>query len=382
VVSIRAGTEVIQGFEFDDAWYPPTDGGGYSLVPRSTAGEPDWGVAGSWRRSTFLQGSPGAVDPEPAVTGRRIFYNNSAWDDPALGFGNASAIATDKSAYLPATNEDGPPAGVANVTSYARGINGIMVELVGPHGALSAADFAVKMSGQLGAANNLPDTWTATPSFTVTVIANTPTAGTDRVELVWPDGAIVNRYVQVIVRGNDALGGNNTNTALAASDVFYFGNKVGDTFTGFSGSFETGAMSDQVQVRFNQGLALDITNPYDFDKDFFVDASDEIAARFSTGVLPAIDLSGPVMAAAQAGDGRETLALALALAARPPAADALLRVEPANYDVIDPARTALSVEPPEVPQVSEPATVAAADGPVLDLALDDELLDALLDERT
>jgi len=46
--------------------------------------------------------------------------------------------------------------------------------------------------------------------------------GSDRVTLVWPDGAIRNEWVQVTVKAN-------AHTGLAVPDVFYFGNLVGET---------------------------------------------------------------------------------------------------------------------------------------------------------
>ena len=58
------------------------------------------------------------------MVGRQIFYNNSAFDDPATGGSDDDAIATDKEALLP-----GETAGFANYTSYSRGINGIKVAL-------------------------------------------------------------------------------------------------------------------------------------------------------------------------------------------------------------------------------------------------------------
>jgi hypothetical protein len=56
----------VQNFTYSDAWYPTTDGGGYSLVIRDPYGDPAlWNVAAGWRASTALQGSPG--NPEPAA---------------------------------------------------------------------------------------------------------------------------------------------------------------------------------------------------------------------------------------------------------------------------------------------------------------------------
>jgi PhoPQ-activated pathogenicity-related protein len=226
-----------------------------------------------------------------------LFYNNSIWDDPGFGFDNASAIATDKSAYIPG----GPGTSTfASMSSYDKGINGIMVELAQPHGTVTAGDFTIRMSPQTLGANNAPGSWAAAPAFSVTLVPDTPTTGTDRYELVWADGAIVNRYLYVLVEGNDALGGFNTNTGLAASEVFFFGNMVGDA--GSPETFPNVDALDQIQARTNQGTALPpggVANLYDFNRDALVDASDQIIARNNQTAMPWLEFStsGPALSA-------------------------------------------------------------------------------------
>ncbi len=57
-------------FSYDNAWYPQTDGGGYSLV-KNNPGEStvDWGQKSGWRASGILDGTPGFPDeiPEPGA---------------------------------------------------------------------------------------------------------------------------------------------------------------------------------------------------------------------------------------------------------------------------------------------------------------------------
>lgn len=80
--------EVILDFSYKDGWYPATDGGGRSLVlrdpaiPHSGFGEPvSWGI------STAPQGSPGAPDPQSAITYRgwdNFHFTSTERDDPAV----------------------------------------------------------------------------------------------------------------------------------------------------------------------------------------------------------------------------------------------------------------------------------------------------------
>ncbi len=47
-------------FEYDDGWYPETDGGGHSLVLENPGGDPSTlGDRASWRPSGEPGGSPG-----------------------------------------------------------------------------------------------------------------------------------------------------------------------------------------------------------------------------------------------------------------------------------------------------------------------------------
>src|SRR5262249_18768478 len=137
----------------------------------------------------------------------------------------------------------------ANVSSYSRGINGIMVDVSGSHGALTAADFIFKTGN-----NNSPSTWnTAVPApATVTTRIGAGVGGSDRVELIWADNAIQKTWLEVVVKGNDALGGSNTNTGLASSYVFMYGNALGDdgNLPDDSSTLRTTA-NDEVDARLN-----------------------------------------------------------------------------------------------------------------------------------
>jgi hypothetical protein len=58
--------EPILDFNYNDTWYPATDGEGFSLVIRDpNAAVNTWGLKESWRPSAALNGSPGQADPAP-----------------------------------------------------------------------------------------------------------------------------------------------------------------------------------------------------------------------------------------------------------------------------------------------------------------------------
>ena len=75
------------------------------------------------------------------IAGRYIFYYDSpAWDPTPGGADDNLAIAPDKTPLLP-----GGTATFANYTSYALGINGILVDIQNLPGTPTAADFVFKV---------------------------------------------------------------------------------------------------------------------------------------------------------------------------------------------------------------------------------------------
>jgi hypothetical protein len=258
-----------------------------------------------------------------------------------------------------------------------------MVELTGAHGTLTAADFTVKMSEQyVDVFNTPPSAWQTAPAFTLSTVNNTPGSGATRYELVWANGvAPKNRYIEVIVEGNDALGGNNTNTGLAASDQFFFGNLVGESFNTFlaDGYFAVEA-SDEVATRFNQGSAVDlsfITNRYDFNRDLVVDSSDQIIARFNQNFLVAFSTTNPP-AAPLGGDGSGA-AVASALAQTPGGSPGGVSAPVAALLPEDEDNSVASAAVAAAVTVAEGPSAAADDSSeVMFELVDDDLLDALL----
>lgn len=221
--------------------------------------------------------------PAGRVVGRSVFYNNSAFDGASAGAGAADdgAIASDKQALLP-----GQSAGFANYTSYARGLNGLMVDVAGLTADLAAADFTFKVGndGDLGS-------WTNAPvPLSITRRPGAGANGSDRVTLLWADGAIKNQWLRVTVLAN-------TRTNLPAADVFYFGNLVGETGDSTTAAAVTAA--DVLAVRSNlmkSGLA--VTHSLDFNRDGRVNTSDLAVARRAVANNSLTLLTAPVAAVA------------------------------------------------------------------------------------
>jgi ELWxxDGT repeat protein len=208
--------------------------------------------------------------PAAAVAGRWVFYNRSSYDgeNPSANAADDDAIAPDKAALLPVA-----AATFANATSYARGINGIMVDLKGlppvAGGAgetLSASDFVFRTVTRPTAAG-----WSDAPApSSVTVRRGAGAGSSDRVTLIWPDGAIKNTWLQVTVKANE-------HTGLLAPDVFYFGNLVGET--GDSAAAARVSALDLAAVKRQLNAASALSGRSDFNRDGRVNALDLSAAR-------------------------------------------------------------------------------------------------------
>ena len=188
------------------------------------------------------------------VVGRHVFYNHSAFDGAAAAAttDDDSAIASDKAALLPG----GSPS-FANVTSYTRGINGIMIDVAGlpQNAALSQDDF---------------DVHGGPPPASVTVRRGAGVNGSDRVTLTWPDGAVRNTWLRVTVKATP-------DTGLLQPDVFSFGNLVGET--GDPASPLRVTPMDLLLVRRHLSSRAPVSGRFDFNRDGRVTVTDYGVAR-------------------------------------------------------------------------------------------------------
>lgn len=215
------------------------------------------------------------------VVGRGIFYNSSHLDgnSPLASAADFNAIASDKRALMP-----GETASFANYTSSSRGINGILVDITGLPGELTASDFIFRVGN-----SSTPSQWAIAPApLSVTLSRGAGQGGSDRITIVWADNAIQNQWLQVTVK---AL----ATTGLQRPEVFYFGNAVGET--GNSPSNARVDMNDRLQVRNKfivgaSGVSAD--NRYDFNRDGIVDASDEQIAARAAAVQPLQLIAAPL----------------------------------------------------------------------------------------
>jgi len=249
---------------YDDGglWPVEADGDGSSLH-RLAADL--WGNASeSWEAAAPTPGTV-SLDGQPQVVGRWVFYNHSTFDgnDPPADARDDAAIALDKTPLRP-----GETPTSSNYTSYHRGINGIMIDIIDPTGVITADDFRFHVGN-----DNDPTTWAKAPPPTVMSVREQGGAdGSDRVTFIWDDYAVRNEWLQVTVLAE--------NLGLATDDVFYFGNAVAEA--GDSTAYAQVTTIDLLLARNNPRSFLDpaeVDFPYDYDRDGRVNTTDVLLAR-------------------------------------------------------------------------------------------------------
>ncbi|MEE8450566.1 MAG: beta-propeller fold lactonase family protein [Thermoguttaceae bacterium] len=205
----------------------------------------------------------------PAVVGRHVFYNRSSFDgnDPTAGPRDDNAIASDKQALLPDQT-----ATFANYTTYDKGLNGVMVDLLTftDSDLLDPAeDFEFRVGNGLDS-----DSWSTAPEPSGwTVRKGEGVDGSDRITFVWADRAIEKQWLRVTVGANDRTG-------LPVPDVFYFGNAPGEAGDSVVNAI-VNATDEIVARNFQHGAVgpAAIEDPYDYNRDGLVNATDQIIAR-------------------------------------------------------------------------------------------------------
>ena len=201
---------------------------------------------------------PWAIDfgrPAAAVIRRHIIYG-----------GSVSQPAAEKTVLLPGETPD-----FDNVSTYARGINALALDVSGLGDAgLSAEDFEVVVGGSVAGP------WRAAPApSAVSVSAGAGAGGSDRVKLTWPDDAVRNQWLRVTLKANAATG-------LATPDVFYVGHLAGETGDEWSGGRLAVTAADVLRTRraASRGAA---DARHDFNRDGAVNALDVLISRAGQG---------------------------------------------------------------------------------------------------
>jgi hypothetical protein len=176
---------------------------------------------------------------------------------------------------------------------------------------LSASDFSFKVGN-----NNSPASWAVAPApSAVSIIAGGGVGGSDRVEITWPSGSIVNKWLEVQTLAT-------ANTGLTTPNIVFWGNKIGDSAsTSPATLFET-TTTDALQVFGSIGAGKPITDLRDYNRDGQVTSTDAAIVFANLGSIVRLNVPAVGPFAPEAEPNASASDVALALAAPVPSNDA------------------------------------------------------------
>lgn len=170
-----------------------------------------------------------------AVAGRHLFYNESALDgnDATANEADDNAIAEDKRALLPGELAGllAGPATADHRSSYAKGLNGIMIDVQGlaQPDALGLEDFTFQRGEGGDPATWDPSEWPDAPSPAALLVREgAGPCDSHRITLIWDaadsgsaHAAVANGWLRVVLKAGPRTG-------LLSDEEFYFGHGTGE----------------------------------------------------------------------------------------------------------------------------------------------------------
>jgi hypothetical protein len=225
------------------------------------------GSSGGTKGEYYVSAS--AALAEASILTRGIFYSGATGQ-------SASTSLSDKVALLP-----GQSSTFANYSNYARGLNGLVVDVSGLPLTTTNADFLASL--QFATWDGIdPNGFVATSiAPTVTIVTGGGVGGSSRANITFPDNSLQNTWLRIVVLAN-------AQTGLSTNDVFYFGNVIGDLDVGNTSSRIRVNATDTGAVRGNQSTlpnSASVTNIYDINRDGRVNATDTGIVRTSQQTL-------------------------------------------------------------------------------------------------
>lgn len=215
-----------------------------------------------------------SLDALVNIPNRRLFYNGSGYET----FGNVAAALDGGKALLKASSSNQTTT-FANVSGYTRGINGVVFDIAGlANNTLIASDFVFRIAPPGASGVVTPSSWALAPPPTAIDVAPGNATTAARVRIEWPDNAIQNTWLQIIVNAN-------ANTGLLQRQVFYIGHALGEV-DGVSPYRTTTA--DVGLIRAGVGNAIvPVDDVRDIDKDRRITTTDVglLRARVGNTVL-------------------------------------------------------------------------------------------------
>jgi hypothetical protein len=223
------------------------------------------------------------------AAGRSVFYNNATGANLSSAGAANNAIDTSKSVL----RTPGATSTFANYTNYSRGLNGLIVDIAGLPTTVTDAQMLTSLQfanwDAISASGFAALPGTAIP--TVTILSNSGVGGSARVKITFPDNTLQNTWLRVTVLAN-------ANTGLAADDVFYFGNVIGELDFGNTATRLRVNGQDVALILANQSPGANtatVTNKFDLDRNGRVNGQDYailLANQQAAGIVAPLTIPG------------------------------------------------------------------------------------------
>ncbi|MEQ1826615.1 MAG: right-handed parallel beta-helix repeat-containing protein [Pirellula sp.] len=213
------------------------------------------------------------VTSNVVVAGRSIYYKGSDYSNSGANI--PAALDSSPVNKLLRATDDPQPLTTDNVINYGLGLNGIVLDVAGlVSSSLSLSDFTFRTGG-----TNNPSGWGLGPNPNLIHVTPGNATTPARVRLEWPNNAIQNTWLQIIVHAN-------ANTGLAQREVYYVGHAMAEISGGGPSLRVTAADLSSVQSAISNQI-VSVNDLRDINKDRRVTAADlsAVQSRISNTVL-------------------------------------------------------------------------------------------------
>jgi hypothetical protein len=150
--------------------------------------------------------------------------------------------------------------------------------------------------GSFNEAANPPSSWAAAPAPSDIVVTAGTSSTPARIRIEWPDGAIVNRWLQIKLLDN-------ANTGLRSPQVYYLGHLLGETTGTLSSGSYIVQVADVLKIRPEVGSTANVSSILDINKNGLIQVSDILAFRTDVGLLSLRNITIPAAGSGSEGEG-------------------------------------------------------------------------------
>ncbi len=216
------------------------------------------------------------LDALVTVVNSKVFYRGSSFA------GTSVNAALDTAKVLAKSGATAKTLDFSNLINTTSGINGLVFDVAGlATTSLSASDISFRMSptGAFASDSNPPSSWVAAPTPSAIVVTSGTSTTPARVRVEWPDGVIVNRWLQIKLQAT-------ASTGLSSPQTYYLGHLQGEVNGAIElgGFYVRGSDVTLVTAAIDPAVSVPVSSVLDLNKDGRVRGSDRVASLSMIGL--------------------------------------------------------------------------------------------------